>query len=136
MGDSGSMLLGMLLAAATIIGRRAELRGPPSGGDLAAFSIPVLVPLVILAVPLLDVVLAIFRRVRRGRPVTHADKEHIHHRLMDFGHSHRQAVLLMYLWSALISGGALAVAYWTGGCWSVPSSSRLRGRDRPSPPDP
>ncbi|HEY7280674.1 MAG TPA: MraY family glycosyltransferase [Actinomycetota bacterium] len=113
MGDSGSMLLGILLAAATImgVGRNFE---PPSGGDLAAFSIPVLVPLVILAVPFLDVVLAIFRRIRRGRPVTHADKEHIHHRLMDFGHSHRQAVLLMYLWSALISASALAVALLNG----------------------
>jgi UDP-GlcNAc:undecaprenyl-phosphate GlcNAc-1-phosphate transferase len=113
MGDSGSMLLGILLAAATIMGVGRNF-GPPSGGDLAAFSIPVLVPLVILAVPFLDVVLAIFRRVRRGRPVTHADKEHIHHRLLDFGHSHRQAVLLMYLWSALISASALAVALLNG----------------------
>ena len=46
--------------------------------------------------------------------MTHADKEHIHHRLMDFGHSHREAVLLMYLWSALISGSALAVALLNG----------------------
>jgi UDP-GlcNAc:undecaprenyl-phosphate GlcNAc-1-phosphate transferase len=113
MGDSGSMLLGILLAAATIMGVGRNF-GPPSGGDLAAFSIPVLVPLVILAVPFLDVVLAIFRRMRRGRPVTHADKEHIHHRLLDFGHSHRQAVLLMYLWSALISAVALAVALLNG----------------------
>jgi UDP-GlcNAc:undecaprenyl-phosphate GlcNAc-1-phosphate transferase len=52
--------------------------------------------------------------MRRGRPVTHADKEHIHHRLMDFGHSHRQAVLLMYLWSGLISAVALAVALLDG----------------------
>jgi UDP-GlcNAc:undecaprenyl-phosphate GlcNAc-1-phosphate transferase len=113
MGDSGSMLLGILLAAATVEGVGRNF-GPPSGGDLAAFSIPVLVPLVILAVPFLDVVLAIFRRIRRGRPVTHADKEHIHHRLLDFGHSHRQAVLLMYLWSALISASALAVALLNG----------------------
>jgi UDP-GlcNAc:undecaprenyl-phosphate GlcNAc-1-phosphate transferase len=107
------MLLGILLAAATVTGVGRNFV-PPSGGDLAAFSIPVLVPLVILAVPLLDVVLAILRRMRRGAPVTHADKEHIHHRLMDFGHSHRQAVLLMYLWSALISGSALAVALLDG----------------------
>jgi UDP-GlcNAc:undecaprenyl-phosphate GlcNAc-1-phosphate transferase len=100
MGDAGSMLLGILLAAATITGVGRDFDAP-SGGDLAAFSIPVLV-------------LAIFRRMRRGRPVTHADKEHIHHRLMDFGHSHRQAVLLMYLWSALISGVALAVALLDG----------------------
>ncbi len=113
MGDSGSMLLGLLLATATIsgVGRNPY---PPGGGDLAAYSIPVLVPLVVLALPFLDVVLAIARRMRRGRKVMAPDKEHIHHRLLDFGHSHRQAVLLMYLWSALISGSALALALVNG----------------------
>ena len=113
MGDSGAMLLGLFLAAATIsgVGRSAY---PPSGGDVAAFSIPVLMPLLILAIPFLDVALAIIRRVKKGNPVSHADKEHIHHRLLDIGHSHRQAVLLMYLWSALISGCALAVAFING----------------------
>ncbi len=113
MGDSGSMLLGLLLATATIsgVGRNPY---PPVGGDLAAFSIPVLVPLVVLMLPFLDVVLAIARRMRRGRRVMAPDKEHIHHRLLDFGHSHRQAVLIMYLWSALISGTALAVALVNG----------------------
>ena len=81
---------------------------------MAAFSIPVLVPLLVLAIPFLDVALAIIRRVKKGKPVSHADKEHIHHRLLDIGHSHRQAVLLMYLWSALISGCALAVAFING----------------------
>jgi hypothetical protein len=86
----------------------------PSGGDLAAIAIPIAVPLLVLAVPLLDVVLAIVRRMRKGIGIAHADKEHIHHRLMDIGHSHRQAVLLMYLWSALIAGAALVVAYVDG----------------------
>lgn len=113
MGDSGAMLLGLLLGVATIsgVGRSAY---PPSGGDVAAFSIPVLVPLLVLAIPFLDVALAIIRRVKKRRPVSHADKEHIHHRLLDIGHSHRQAVLLMYLWSALISGCALTVAFVNG----------------------
>jgi hypothetical protein len=52
--------------------------------------------------------------MRRGIGIGHADKEHIHHRLMDIGHTHRQAVLLMYLWSALISGSALVVAFIDG----------------------
>jgi UDP-GlcNAc:undecaprenyl-phosphate GlcNAc-1-phosphate transferase len=52
--------------------------------------------------------------MRKGIGIAHADKEHIHHRLMDIGHSHRQAVLLMYLWSALIAGAALVVAYVDG----------------------
>ena len=58
--------------------------------------------------------LAIIRRTRRGVGIGHADKEHIHHRLMDIGHGHRQAVLLMYLWSALISGCALAIGLING----------------------
>jgi UDP-GlcNAc:undecaprenyl-phosphate GlcNAc-1-phosphate transferase len=113
MGDSGAMLLGLVMAIATVSGVGRNLNGP-SGGDLAVVAIPVLVPLLVLAVPLLDVVLAIIRRMRRGIGVAHADKEHIHHRLMDIGHSHRQAVLLMYLWSALISICALAVAFIDG----------------------
>jgi len=113
MGDSGAMLLGLLLAVATIsgVGRTAT---QPSGGDLAAFSIPVIIPVIVLALPFLDVMFAIARRLWRGRPVTHPDKEHIHHRLMDIGHSHRNAVLLMYMWSALISLAALAVAMVNG----------------------
>jgi UDP-GlcNAc:undecaprenyl-phosphate GlcNAc-1-phosphate transferase len=113
MGDSGAMLLGLVMAIATVSGVGRNLNGP-SGGDLAVVAIPVLVPLLVLAVPLLDVVLAIVRRMRRGIGVAHADKEHIHHRLMDIGHTHRQAVLLMYLWSALISICVLAVAFVGG----------------------
>jgi UDP-GlcNAc:undecaprenyl-phosphate GlcNAc-1-phosphate transferase len=113
MGDSGSLLLGLLLAISTISGVGRTLEGP-SGGDLAVIAIPVIVPLLVLAVPLLDVVLAIVRRMRRGIGIAHADKEHIHHRLMDIGHSHRQAVLLMYVWSALIAICALVVAFVDG----------------------
>jgi UDP-GlcNAc:undecaprenyl-phosphate/decaprenyl-phosphate GlcNAc-1-phosphate transferase len=113
MGDSGALLLGLLMAVATISGVGQNLEGP-SGGDLAAIAIPIVIPLLVLAVPLLDVVLAIVRRMRKGIGIAHADKEHIHHRLMDIGHSHREAVLLMYLWSALIAGAALVVAYVDG----------------------
>ncbi len=113
MGDSGSLLLGLLMAVATISGVGQNLEGP-SGGDLAAIAIPIAVPLLVLAVPLLDVILAIVRRMRKGIGIAHADKEHIHHRLMDIGHTHRQAVLLMYVWSALISGSALVVAFVDG----------------------
>lgn len=113
MGDTGSGLLGVLMATATVAGVGRNPFGP-SGGDLAAIAIPVVLPLLVLAIPFLDVLLAIVRRMRRGLGIHHADKEHIHHRLMDIGHSHRQAVLLMYLWSALISGCALAVAFIDG----------------------
>jgi UDP-GlcNAc:undecaprenyl-phosphate/decaprenyl-phosphate GlcNAc-1-phosphate transferase len=113
MGDSGSLMLGLLMAVATISGVGQNLEGP-SGGDLAVIAIPIAIPLLVLAVPLLDVVLAIVRRMRKGIGIGHADKEHIHHRLMDIGHSHRQAVLLMYLWGALIAAAALVVAYVDG----------------------
>ncbi|HEX6843884.1 MAG TPA: MraY family glycosyltransferase [Actinomycetota bacterium] len=113
MGDSGSMLLGMLLAISTISGVG---RNPyePSGGDLAAVAGVLVVPLLVLFVPFLDVALAIVRRTRRGQGIGHADKEHLHHRLMDIGHGHREAVLLMYLWSALISGAGLAIGLIDG----------------------
>jgi UDP-GlcNAc:undecaprenyl-phosphate GlcNAc-1-phosphate transferase len=109
MGDSGSMLLGLLLASATISGVGRTLA--PTTADLAALAIPVLIPLLVLAVPFTDVILAIIRRLRRGRPVYAPDKEHIHHRLLEIGHSHRAAVLLMYLWSALLASAALAITF-------------------------
>jgi UDP-GlcNAc:undecaprenyl-phosphate GlcNAc-1-phosphate transferase len=116
MGDSGALLLGLVLAVATISGAVRNLNGPPdeTSGALAAIVIPITLPLLVLSIALLDVVLAIIRRMRRGIGIGHADKEHIHHRLMDIGHTHRQAVLLMYLWSALISGSALVVAFIDG----------------------
>ncbi len=112
MGDSGSMPLGMMLAAATIsgVGRTVQ----PSGGDLAAFAMPLVIPAIVLAVPLADVALAIVRRLRKGRPVFAPDKEHIHHQLREIGHTHRQAVLIMYFWSILLAGSALAISFING----------------------
>jgi UDP-GlcNAc:undecaprenyl-phosphate/decaprenyl-phosphate GlcNAc-1-phosphate transferase len=113
MGDTGSMLLGMLLAITTVSGvGRNPL--PPSTDDLVAVAGSVAILLLVLAIPFLDVTLAVIRRTWRGQGIGHADKEHLHHRLMDIGHGHRQAVLLMYLWSALISGCGLVVGLVTG----------------------
>ena len=113
MGDTGSMLLGMLVAVATIsgVGRNPV---PPERGDVAVIALPLLVPLLVLAIPFLDVLLAVVRRTRRGIGIAHADKEHIFHRLMDIGHGHRQTVLLMYLWSGLVCGSALAIGVIDG----------------------
>jgi UDP-GlcNAc:undecaprenyl-phosphate GlcNAc-1-phosphate transferase len=108
MGDAGSMLLGMLLAVATIEGVGNNLTAP-SGGSFAVVVGAVAVPFLVLLIPFIDVVLAIIRRTWRGQGIGHADKAHLHHRLMDIGHGHREAVLLLYLWSALVSAGALAV---------------------------
>jgi UDP-GlcNAc:undecaprenyl-phosphate/decaprenyl-phosphate GlcNAc-1-phosphate transferase len=113
MGDAGSMLLGILLAIATIEGVGNNFT-PPSGGQAAAIVGTIAIPLLVLLIPLLDVVFAVVRRTWRGVGIAHPDKEHLHHRLMDIGHGHRQAVLLMYLWSALVSVGTLAVAFIDG----------------------
>ena len=113
MGDSGAMLLGMLLSIAMIsgVGRNSF---PPAAGDFAVIAGAVLVPFLVLFVPLLDVGLAVLRRTRRRQSLGTPDKEHLHHLLMDIGHSHRRAVLLMYLWSALLSGSGLAVGLING----------------------
>src|SRR5947207_13430197 len=108
------MLLGLMLAAATISGVGQTAQTSPvgvTGHDAAAFLIPVVIPLLVLALPLMDVVLAVIRRLRKGAKWYAPDKEHIHHQLLEIGHTHRQAVLLMYLWSAVVGGGTLAITY-------------------------
>jgi UDP-GlcNAc:undecaprenyl-phosphate/decaprenyl-phosphate GlcNAc-1-phosphate transferase len=107
MGDTGAMLLGLLLGAAgvTAIGGVVV----PRGSDFAALSLPVLVPALVLAVPLFDTTWTILRRLRSGRAVFSPDKKHLHHRLIEIGHSHRRAVLIMYYWSALLAFSAVAV---------------------------
>jgi UDP-GlcNAc:undecaprenyl-phosphate/decaprenyl-phosphate GlcNAc-1-phosphate transferase len=112
MGDAGSMQLGLLLAAATVAGVGRTVKA--SGGDIAAFSIPVLLPVFVLAVPLLDVALAVIRRLLNGRPVFAPDKEHIHHQLQEIGHTHRRTVLILYLWAVLLAGSGLAVSFING----------------------
>ena len=112
MGDSGSMLIGLLLATAS---STADSRTVPAelAGRHAAEVPPFLVPLVVLAIPLLDLIMAVIRRTRPGG-LRSADKLHLHHRLLEIGHSQRRAVLLMYLWSALISGRGLAIGLING----------------------
>ncbi len=107
MGDSGAMLLGLLMGAAGVLAIGGTLQ--PAGSDFAAFSIPVLVPVLVLAVPFLDTIWTILRRIRSGRAVFSPDKKHLHHRLIEIGHSHRRAVLIMYYWSALLAFGAVGV---------------------------
>jgi UDP-GlcNAc:undecaprenyl-phosphate GlcNAc-1-phosphate transferase len=113
MGDTGSLMLGLLLAVITVsgVGRNPN---PPTGGDIVATAGVVVIPLLVLFIPFLDVGLAVIRRTRRGTGIGHADKEHLHHRLMEIGHGHRSAVLLMYLWSALVSAAGLAVGLIDG----------------------
>ena len=109
MGDSGSMVLGFVLGATTVSGVGNIGVAPLTGSFL--FYLPLMIPLAVLALPIADAILAVIRRARRRTSIFHADKEHIHHRLMDLGHGHRKTVLVMYTWSALAGGAALAFSF-------------------------
>jgi UDP-GlcNAc:undecaprenyl-phosphate GlcNAc-1-phosphate transferase len=124
MGDSGSMLIGLVLAAGAVsmTGQvDPDLMVHHTGSERSAVHtmvplyMPLLLPLTIIAIPLADLVLAIVRRTWRGQSPFAADKGHLHHRLLEIGHSHSRAVLIMYFFSALIAFGAVA--------FSVQSSS-------------
>ena len=116
MGDSGSMLIGLVLAgsALTLTGNFPAVAFNESGGDKAflAVLLPILLPISILVVPFADLVLAVVRRVLRGQSPFAPDKRHLHHRLLEYGHSHRRAVLVMWLWAAFIALGVVAVSLY------------------------
>ena len=118
MGDSGSMLIGLTLSgsALTLTGQFAGVDMTQGAGGSPASLLPTLLPIIlpisILVVPFADLVLAVIRRTRAGRSPFSPDKEHLHHRLLEIGHSHRRAVLIMWLWAGLIAfGGVLASLY-------------------------
>jgi UDP-GlcNAc:undecaprenyl-phosphate GlcNAc-1-phosphate transferase len=118
MGDSGSMLIGLVLAgsALTLTGQFAsvDLSQGAAGGTASWLPtlLPIILPIAILIVPFMDLVLAVVRRTRAGRSPFAPDKQHLHHRLLEIGHSHRRAVLIMWLWASLIAfGGVLASLY-------------------------
>ncbi|MFC4856715.1 glycosyltransferase family 4 protein [Actinophytocola glycyrrhizae] len=107
MGDSGSMLIGLMMAAASTSasGKVQSLDGTTT---IALLS-PLLVVAAVLFVPVLDLLMAVVRRTRKGLSPFHADKMHLHHRLLEIGHSQRRAVLLIYLWAALLAFGTVAL---------------------------
>jgi UDP-GlcNAc:undecaprenyl-phosphate/decaprenyl-phosphate GlcNAc-1-phosphate transferase len=105
MGDTGAMLLGLMLAYAPI----SSINSLPA--PLLEYSInrypvimPVLLPMVLLVIPYGDMLFAVVRRARAGQSPFAADRKHLHHRLLDIGHSQRASVLIMYLWAAAFSG--------------------------------
>ncbi|MGW3140295.1 MraY family glycosyltransferase [Streptomyces sp. NPDC001139] len=126
MGDSGSMLIGLVLAAGAIsITGQVDPDSLFGGSERQAVHqmvpvyIPLLLPLTIIAIPAADLVLAIVRRTWRGQSPFAADRGHLHHRLLEIGHSHSRAVLIMYFWSALIAFGALAYSVNSASMWIV-----------------
>ncbi len=119
MGDSGSMLIGLLLSAAAVTATTYTDPQAYAGsfGSLPIW-LPLLIPLAVLAIPFVDLLLAVVRRVSRGRAPWAPDKQHLHHRLLQIGHTHRRAVLLLYFWSALLAFGGVAFSI-TPGPWTV-----------------
>ncbi|MFM1727760.1 MraY family glycosyltransferase [Prescottella soli] len=107
MGDSGSMLIGLTLAAvSTSASGRISLSAYGSR-DLVGLLTPLLLVSAVMFIPILDLLLAIVRRTRAGVSPFSPDKMHLHHRLMQIGHSHRRVVLLIYLWVGVLAFGAV-----------------------------
>jgi UDP-GlcNAc:undecaprenyl-phosphate/decaprenyl-phosphate GlcNAc-1-phosphate transferase len=108
MGDAGALLTGLMLAASTIaVTTQIDSARITEAEQVLPGFIPLLLPFAVLVVPLLDFGLAVIRRLRAGKSPFSADRKHLHHRLLDMGHSHFHAVLIFYAWTAVASFGVL-----------------------------
>ncbi|GAA1475430.1 MraY family glycosyltransferase [Corynebacterium felinum] len=108
MGDSGSMLIGLLLAAASTSASGKINMSLYGAVDVVALMSPIIVVFAAVLVPLLDLVMAVVRRTLQGRSPFAPDKMHLHHRLLSLGHTHRRVVLVLYLWVSVVAFGAVA----------------------------
>ncbi|MEO0049143.1 MAG: hypothetical protein RL556_475 [Actinomycetota bacterium] len=147
MGDGGALLLGLLMSASALtVTGQIDPQIVTNANAVPAF-LPLILPLAILVLPLLDFALAIVRRLKAGKSPFSADRKHIHHRLQDFGHSHLGSVLVFYSWTALISVTVLlyffvtpaeiAWFFWPGliaasvyTVWPVVKHPALKGNNR------
>jgi UDP-GlcNAc:undecaprenyl-phosphate GlcNAc-1-phosphate transferase len=116
MGDAGALFVGLLMAVTAInvtgqIDPSTIESGAFGHGDLVPAFIPIVLPLAILVIPLLDFGMAVLRRLRAGKSPFSADRQHLHHRLLDMGHSHLHAVLIFYAWTAVASIGVLTFLF-------------------------
>jgi UDP-GlcNAc:undecaprenyl-phosphate/decaprenyl-phosphate GlcNAc-1-phosphate transferase len=112
MGDSGSMLIGLMLAAASTTAAGPMSQNAYGARDVFALLSPFLLVVAVMFVPMLDLLLAIVRRTRAGRSAFSPDKMHLHHRLLEIGHSHRRVVLLIYLWVAIVAFGTASTIFF------------------------
>ncbi len=111
MGDSGAMFIGLAMAGATVsAGGKLDPStfGPRSTIALLA---PLIVALAVVFIPVLDFLMAVIRRTKEGRHPFSADKQHLHHRMLAIGHTHRQAVLIFYYWAFVLAGGAVSLVF-------------------------
>ncbi|MEZ5269124.1 MAG: MraY family glycosyltransferase [Microthrixaceae bacterium] len=116
-GQRSAHARGTLASSTIAVGGQSD---DPFSGQAWFFFAPLILPLVILAVPLIDTVFAILRRATKRQGVATADKAHLHHRLMDLGHGHRRAVFIMWAWTAVLSGFVLIPVYTGRGDAIVP----------------
>ena len=127
MGDSGALMLGLLMAtsAIAITGQLNPATLDPEQlgrSQLLGAFIPILLPVAVVILPLLDFGSAVLRRMRAGKSPFSPDRKHLHHRMLDMGHSDRDAVLIFYAWTAVI-GIAVLLMYiatredWFGQYW-------------------
>jgi UDP-GlcNAc:undecaprenyl-phosphate GlcNAc-1-phosphate transferase len=114
MGDSGAMFIGVTMAAATTstAGKIDPSTFPLGTRSSIALLAPLIVALAVVFIPVLDFSMAVIRRTRAGRSPMSADKQHLHHRMLQLGHTHRGAVLTFYLWALVFAGGAVALGYF------------------------
>jgi UDP-GlcNAc:undecaprenyl-phosphate GlcNAc-1-phosphate transferase len=111
MGDSGSMLIGLMLAAASTTAAGPISQNAYGARDVFVLLSPFLLVIAVMFVPMLDLLLAIVRRTRAGRSAFSPDKMHLHHRLLQIGHSHRRVVLLIYLWVSIVAFGTASTIF-------------------------
>lgn len=103
MGDAGALMIGLLMATSTIM-VTGQLNPASLSTDVVIASwIPIILPFAVLALPLADLLLAVVRRLRAGKSPFSADRHHLHHKLIDLGHSHTQAAMIFHLWTLVIS---------------------------------
>ncbi|MEV8266580.1 MraY family glycosyltransferase [Microbacterium sp. NPDC076911] len=122
MGDSGALMLGLLMAcsAIAITGLDPALIGDNDQfgrSQLLGAFIPIILPVVIVLLPLLDFALAVIRRMAAGKSPFSPDRKHLHHRMLDMGHSDRDAVLIFYAWTAIFSLAVLLMYIGTQQEW-------------------
>jgi UDP-GlcNAc:undecaprenyl-phosphate GlcNAc-1-phosphate transferase len=132
MGDSGALLIGFMLSCSAITLTGQFSVGSVDRGLFGADAsllpaiLPLILPVAVLIVPFVDLVLAVVRRTRAGRSPFSPDKKHMHHRLLEIGHSQRRAVLIMYLWAGLVAFGVVVLSLFSG-WWSAVGLAAMAG---------
>jgi UDP-GlcNAc:undecaprenyl-phosphate/decaprenyl-phosphate GlcNAc-1-phosphate transferase len=119
MGDSGAQALGFILAAVSI-----------QGLFKTASTVVLVLPLLVLAIPIIDTSFVVARRLKHNQPVYAADRSHLHHRFLNIGFSQRRAAVTMWLWCATLAGAALATRFLPlrpGGEWNLVDSLVVGG---------